>query len=104
MLGDPASTGRTQNVFFKNKPTYQMFDTFEVFLKKSLNFIEIDKNPLDGESFVCHKPGLVVTNAPVHQDLHLDCKGAYKIKKMSALFTIYLYHQKVCYLEYPTWK
>lgn len=73
MLGDPVSSGWTQNAYFKNKPSYQLFNTFEVFLKKSLNFIEIDKKPLDGESFLYHKLGLALTNVPAHQDIHLDC-------------------------------
>ena len=65
-----------------------MFDTFEVFLKKSLQFIKINDIPLDGESFVCHKPGFVVINAPAHQELHLDCKDVFKIAKNEC----FIYH------------
>ena len=81
MFGDETGTGWSQNIFFKNKPRYQLFDIFEVFLKKSLQIIIINNIPLDGESCVCRKPGFVVMNAPVHQDVHLDCKDVLKIAK-----------------------
>ena len=108
MLGEETGTGWAQNPFFKNKHSYQLFDAFEVFLKKSLNFIKYNKwsldgdvkeLSLDGESFVCHKPGYVVTNATAHQELHLDCEYVFDIKKMNVSFTMYLYHQKACQLE-----
>ena len=97
MLGDETGTGWTQHSFFKNKHSYQLFDVFEVFLKKSLSFIKYNEKSLDGkmeelsldgESFVCHKPGYVVTNATAHQELHVDCEDVFTMKKNEC----FIYH------------